>query len=129
MGRQKGGACRRVVGGRAVSTFLTERDLAGLKVCSVSSSPSIVSVQSDRGASCNSKPSQQSPPGPAWKGRAHAAEAAKQRSVQTRTTNQGRGRPPCRAVCTVSGGAAYTTASNVTRGTIPSVKRRKRAPH
>lgn len=47
------------------STFLKGRHLAGLKVCSVSSSPSIVSVQSDRGASCNSKPSQQSP-GPAW---------------------------------------------------------------
>lgn len=52
------------------STFLTGRDLAGLKVCSVSSSPSIVSVQSDRGASCNSKLSQQSPR-PSLKYRAH----------------------------------------------------------
>lgn len=67
-----------------MSTFLTETDLAGLKVCSGSSSPSIVSVQSDRGASCNSKLSQQSPPGPALKSQRahrlvpaeHAAETA-----------------------------------------------------
>lgn len=52
---------------RAVSTFLKETDLAGLKVCSVNSSPSIVSVQSERGASCNSKLSHQSTPGPALK--------------------------------------------------------------
>lgn len=64
-----------------MSTFLKERDLAGLKVCSVRSSPSILSVQSERGASCNSKLSGQSPPGPAehitqsaaWSSRAHAA--------------------------------------------------------
>ena len=49
---------------RAVSTFLKETDLAGLKVCS---SPSIVSVQSERGASCNSKLSHQSTPGPTLK--------------------------------------------------------------
>lgn len=55
--------CRQAAKGRR-STFLTGRDLAGLKVCSVSSSPSIVSVQSDRGASCNSKLSQQSPARP-----------------------------------------------------------------
>lgn len=47
-----------------MSTFLKERDLAGLKVCSVRSSPSILSVQSERGASCNSKLRGQSPPGP-----------------------------------------------------------------
>lgn len=47
---------------RAVSTFLTETDLAGLKACSVGSSPSIVSVQSERGASCNSKSNEQSKP-------------------------------------------------------------------
>lgn len=50
-----------------MSTFLKETDLAGLKVCSVSSSPSIVSVQSERGASCNSKLSHQSTPGPTLK--------------------------------------------------------------
>lgn len=50
-----------------MSTFLKETDLAGLKVCSVNSSPSIVSVQSERGASCNSKLSHQSTPGPALK--------------------------------------------------------------
>lgn len=76
-GGQKGSACRQVVKGRAVSTFLTETDLAGLKVCSGSSSPSIVSVQSDSGASCNSKLNQQSPPGPALKyQRAHRMELA-----------------------------------------------------
>lgn len=51
---------------RAVSTFLTERDLAGLKACSVRSSPSIVSVQSERGASCNSKLSKKSKPSPGF---------------------------------------------------------------
>lgn len=61
MGGQAGGACRQ--GAKGGSTFLKGRHLAGLKVCSVSSSPSIVSVQSDRGASCNSKLSQRSRPG------------------------------------------------------------------
>lgn len=55
-----------------MSTFLKERDLAGLKVCSVRSSPSILSVQSERGASCNSKLRGQSPPGPAE----HIAQSA-----------------------------------------------------
>lgn len=59
-----------------MSTFLKDRDLAGLKVCSVSSSPSIVSVQSERGASCNSKLSHQSPPGPALKHQQRAQDGA-----------------------------------------------------
>lgn len=64
-GRVKSRVCPQVAEDGAVSTFLKETDLAGLKVCSVRSSPSIVSVQSERGASCNSKLSRQSPPGPA----------------------------------------------------------------
>lgn len=59
-----------------MSTFLKERDLAGLKVCSVCSSPSILSVQSERGASCNGKLRGQSPPGPAE----HIAQSAAQGS-------------------------------------------------
>lgn len=80
--------CQQVMKGGAVSTFLRERDLAGLKVCSVSSSPSIVSVQSDRGASCNSKLSEQSPR-PSLKYQPGPQDGAA-KSMQQRQPSQGR---------------------------------------
>ena len=65
-----------------MSTFLKERDLAGLKVCSVRSSPSILSVQSERGASCNSKLSGQSPPGPAEHITQSAAQSSREHAAR-----------------------------------------------
>lgn len=65
-----------------MSTFLKERDLAGLKVCSVRSSPSILSVQSERGASCNSKLSGQSPPGPAEHVTQSAARSSREHAAR-----------------------------------------------
>lgn len=79
-----------------VSTFLKERDLAGLKVCSVSSSPSIVSVQSERGASCNSKLSHESPPGPALKHQRRAQDGASQgHAAETASDSSGDGTAMC----------------------------------
>lgn len=101
-GQAGGSAGRQVTKGRR-STFLKGRGLAGLKVCSVSSSPSIVSVQSDRGASCNSKLSQQSPwPGLTDQPSAQDGAAASMQQRQRRRQEGGGGGPVPRTRTTLT---------------------------